>query len=271
MKKMQAMKVEKDNAMDDSDTWEVKAREANMRRAKLEEELDDLIMKLQKLEVELDKAKEELALMEEKLSEKDSALNAGEMEMNNLNRTVQENSLEDCDDMMSLAVQKLDKAETACDDNERLRKVMESKAQLDDERLKKLEEELKEMQQRCEDADNKYDEIQKKVNQTEADLEVADLRAEVGEHKIIEMEEELQVVANNLRSLEVSEEKANKREKCDRALVATLTAKLKQAEARAQFAEKSVQKLQNEVNSSIVTQLHELFLCRWTSWKTSLF
>ena len=77
VKKMQAMKVEKDNAMDDSDTWEVKARDANTRRAKLEEDLDDLIMKSQKLEVELDKAKEELALMEEKLSEKDSALNAG--------------------------------------------------------------------------------------------------------------------------------------------------------------------------------------------------
>ena len=35
VKKMQAMKAEKDNAMDDSDTWEVKARNANDRRAKL--------------------------------------------------------------------------------------------------------------------------------------------------------------------------------------------------------------------------------------------
>ena len=45
MKKMQAMKVEKDTAMDDSDTWEVKARDAKTRRAKLEEDLNDLIMK----------------------------------------------------------------------------------------------------------------------------------------------------------------------------------------------------------------------------------
>ena len=64
VKKMQAMKVQKDNAMDDADTWEVKARDANTRRAKLEEELDNLIMKSQKLEVELDKAKEELVLMD---------------------------------------------------------------------------------------------------------------------------------------------------------------------------------------------------------------
>merc|ERR1712055_1266594 len=106
----------------------------------------------------------------------------------------------------------------------------------------------REMQQRCEDADNKYDEIQKKVDQTEADLEVADLRAEVGEHKIIELEEELQVVANNLKSLEVSEEKANEREKSDKVTVKNLSAKLKQAEARAEFAEKSATKLQKEVD-----------------------
>merc|ERR1740128_1555772 len=101
---------------------------------------------------------------------------------------------------MTLAVQKLDKAETACDDNDRLRKVIESKAALDDDRMQKLEGELKDMRQRCEDADNKYDEIQKKVNQTEADLEKAEVRGEVGEFKIIEMEEELRVVANNLKS-----------------------------------------------------------------------
>ena len=187
--------------------------------------------------------------MEEKLSEKDSALNAGEMELSNLNRQVQEieNSLEDCDDMMTLAVQKLDKAETACDDNDRLRKVIESKAALDDDRMQKLEGELKDMRQRCEDADNKYDEIQKKVNQTEADLEKAEVRGEVGEFKIIEMEEELRVVANNLKSLEVSEEKANEREKSDKGTVKSLSTKLKHAEARAEFAEKSVQKLQKEV------------------------
>ena len=57
------------------------------------------------------------------------------------------------------------------------------------------------------------------------------------------------VVANNLKSLEVSEEKANQREIANKEQVKTLTAKLKQAEARAEFAERSVQKLQMEVKS----------------------
>ena len=62
----------------------------------------------------------------------------------------------------------------------------------------------------------------------------------------MELEEELMVVANNLKSLEVSEEKANQREASYKEQIKTLTVKLKQAEARAEFAEKSVQKLQNE-------------------------
>merc|ERR1711971_722840 len=63
-----------------------------------------------------------------------------------------------------------------------------------------------------------------------------------------ELEEELRVVANNLKSLEVAEEKANQREKTYKEQIKTLSAKLKQAEARAEFAEKSVQKLQKEVD-----------------------
>ena len=82
----------------------------------------------------------------------------------------------------------------------------------------------------------------------EADLERAEERAETGESKIVELEEELRVVGNNLKSLEVSEEKANQREQAYKEQIKTLTSKLKQAEARAEFAEKSVQKLQHEVD-----------------------
>merc|ERR1712226_887906 len=76
-----------------------------------------------------------------------------------------------------------------------------------------------------------------KLQVTEAELERAEERCEVGETKIMELEEELKVVATNLKSLEVSEEKANQREIANKEQVKTLTAKLKQAEARAEFAE----------------------------------
>ena len=85
--------------------------------------------------------------------------------------------------------------------------VLESRAVQDEERMAKLEEELKEVRNQAEDADKKYDEVARKLLQVEADLERAEERAETGESKIVELEEELRVVGNNLKSLEVSEEK----------------------------------------------------------------
>ena len=69
-KKMQAMKVEKDNAMDRSDACEQAAKDAKVRAAKAEEEVAELVKKAQQLEVELDKTKEELMQTTEKLKEK---------------------------------------------------------------------------------------------------------------------------------------------------------------------------------------------------------
>merc|ERR1712158_118072 len=86
------------------------------------------------------------------------------------------------------------------------------------------------------------------MGECEADLERAEERAETGETHIMELEEELRVVANNLKSLEVAEEKANQREKSYKENIKNLTSKLKQAEARAEFADKSVAKLQKEVD-----------------------
>ena len=93
--------------------------------------------------------------------------------------------------------------------------------------------------------------MSKKLVSTESELERAEERGELGETKIMELEEELKVVANNLKSLEVSEEKANAREIANKEQIKTLTSKLKQAEARAEFAEKSVAKLNQEVRLTI--------------------
>ena len=167
-----------------------------------------------------------------------------------------EGDLEDCEDKFTLAVQKLDKAATAGDDQERMRKVLESKANSDEERMAEMEEQLKKARFQASEADEKYDEVQSKLIGTESQLDIAEERCEVGDIKIVELEEELAVVANNLKSLEVSEEKANQREACNKEQVKVLTAKLKHAMTRADFAEKSVQKLQNEVGQINKTEKH---------------
>lgn len=58
----------------------------------------------------------------------------------------------------------------------------------------------------------------------------------------------LQVVGNSLKSLEVSEEKANQRVEEFKREMKTLTVRLKEAENRAESAEKHVKRLQKEVD-----------------------
>merc|ERR1712029_161341 len=104
---------------------------------------------------------ERLSIITMQLEEKEKSLLAAEAEVNALNRRVQqlEEDLEKNEEKLVVAAQKPDKAATACDDSERMSKVL--------------------------------------ANQCEADLERAEERADTGETKIMELEEELRVVANN--------------------------------------------------------------------------
>ena len=70
-KKMQAMKLEKDNAMDQADACEQKAKDANLRAEKAEEEVRDLQKKMQQLESDLDVTQEKLMNANQRLEEKE--------------------------------------------------------------------------------------------------------------------------------------------------------------------------------------------------------
>merc|ERR1712072_888561 len=216
-KKMQAMKVEKDNACDQADVSE-KMKAARIRAQKGEDEVEELLIKSRQLETELDMTAERLGIATLQLEEKEKQLAATELEMNALTRRVSglEEDLEKTEEKMVAAVAKLDKAGTAADDSERAKKVFQSKADEDEKRIIGLEKDLKEAREKAEAADATYDEVAKKLATCESDLEKAEEHADVGETKILELEEELRVVANNLKSLEVAEEKPTRGRKLTR-------------------------------------------------------
>ena len=67
--------------------------------------------------------------------------------------------------------------------------------------MAKLEEDLKQVRNKAEEADKQYDEISKKLQITEGELEKAEERGENGEMKIMELEEELKVVIHRFSLL----------------------------------------------------------------------
>jgi chromosome segregation ATPase len=223
---------------------------ARLRMDKAEEEVVELTNKQRQLEVEVDVYGEKLSMQMLDQQSKEAQVQAAEAEFNRLNRRVQEleEDLETTEGKYIIGMQKYDKAATTADDSDRMAKVLQNRASDDEKKMAGLAEQLKDAQKMAEDADKKYDEASKRMTTCEAQLEVDGERADLSEFKIIELEEELKVVANNLKSLEVSEDKANQREEYYKVEIKKMTAKLKQSDTRAEFAEKSVQKLQKEVD-----------------------
>jgi len=80
----------------------------------------------------------------------------------------------------------------------------------------------------------------------EVDLERTEDRADSAETKVTELEEELKVVGNNMKSLEVSEQEALQREDSYEENIRDLSGRLKDAEGRADMAERTMAKLQKE-------------------------
>ena len=91
---------------------------------------------------------------------------------------------------------------------------------------------MKEAKQMVEESDIKYDEVARKLAMVEGDLTRAEERAEAGESKIVDLEEELRVIGENLKALEVAEEKALQREEEYKKQIKLLLDRLKSAEAR---------------------------------------
>merc|ERR1712106_931245 len=114
-------------------------------------------------------------------------------------------------------------ASQAADDANRMKKALENRCMADQERMESLERQLKEARFLAEEADRKYDEVSKKLADVEADLERAEDRTDTGETKVVELEEELRVVGNILKSLGNAEEHSNAREVVYKDRISTLT------------------------------------------------
>merc|ERR1712223_1019240 len=91
----------------------------------------------------------------------------------------------------------------------------------------------------------------------EGDLQRAIERAEAGESKIVDLEEELRVIGENLKALEVAEEKAQQREEEYKRQIKNLSERLKTAEARAEYGEKTVQKLNLRIDNIMYDLVQE--------------
>merc|ERR1711970_47197 len=177
-RKMQTMKVEKENTSDKVETLDAKVRAVEDTIELRNEEIMKLEKRLAQVTEDLETATFNLSTANRDLEEYDKINREAELEISSLQRQVanKEESVDNTEARILLAQEKFAEASEAREDYERQRKVLESRCNLDGERIKKLEQQLAEAQLIAEDSDKKYDIVSMKLAKFEAETERADDR-----------------------------------------------------------------------------------------------
>lgn len=247
-KKMMQMKNEKENAMDQADQAEEKTAQLAEKLRFQDEENEGLNVRLATLDKELEKTNSELEKVNADLETAAKEASDTEHEVNDLQKriTTIEEEFEKIEEKLAKAITNLAEASHSADENERARKSLASRNQADKERIAQLEKQITEFGSCAEESDKRYDDVSGKISVMEVDLERTEERADSAEFKLLELAEELKVVGNNMRSLEVSEQEAKSREEGQAEQIREMGDRLKDADERAELGERTIAKLQKE-------------------------
>lgn len=248
--KMMSMVQEKEYAKTRLEEAEREADEYKEKIKASEEEHQSLLKKINQADLEFDKASEELSTNITKLEEAHKASANSELEVGGLQRRINltETELEQMESRLKEVSAQLAIASHNSDESEKGRKTFEASGIEDDEKISNLEKQFIEAQQIADEADKRYDESARRFAIMEVDLERTEDRADAAETKLAELEEELKVVGNNMKMLEISEQEALSREESYDEQIREMSTRLKEAEERADLGDRTMTKLQKEVD-----------------------
>ena len=258
-KKMQSLRTETDTMTAQADHLEKISAEANKKADKHDAEIRDLHKKIQSLETRYDEAAEKLIQVTTKEEEKDKEWKLAEEDVNNLNRRMLlvEEEVKRRDTELASCVMNICHRSKEADKIARQVKVLQSKTMTNEVLLEELDKEVKEAKFMHEDGDRKYVEIARRFGIMEEELKRALERAAMAEDKNFEIEEQLRSVGENMKQLEVAEEKAIQREERFKEQIRSLVMRLKDADKRAEYGEMTITKLNiriDEIEDEIVRE-----------------
>jgi len=142
---------------------------------------------------------------------------------------------------------KLAEAAAAAEAVEIQRKILEGKSFVNDEKMDTLEENIATAQEVALKSTRNAEEVTRKLSMTQVEFDRTTEKCKESEKKIEELEEQLNVVGQNMKTLELSETQALKRHEESEEKIRDLILNLKFTEIQAAAAEREAAKLQQEL------------------------
>ncbi len=258
-KKMQSLKTETDTLVARADALDNEAETANKKADKLDTQIRDLQKKISNLEARYDEVSEKYTQAVTREEEKSGEWKAAEEDVNNLSRRMLllEEEVKRRDTDLANTTMELCHTSKTADGIFRKVKILQSKTMTNEVLLEELDKDVKEAKFMYEDTEKKFGEMSRRLGITEDELKRALERAALAEDKNVSLEEQLRAVGENMKQLEVSEEKALQREERYKEQIRTVMQRLKEADKRAEYGEMTITKLNiriDEIEDEIVRE-----------------
>lgn len=249
-KKMQSLKGETDSLYKTIAGFEDATREAAGRADKADCDIRDFGKKVQQLEIGFDETNDKLTKANESLEEAEKQFKEVESDVSALTRRIMLMEEEDKKAANALCetVTKLAMSSKAADVVLKAIKIVENTCLNNEVTIEELDKNQRSTNKMASDNEQKLDELSRKLGVQEAELKRALERAELAEKNLKGIEDELETVGENMKQLEKSAEKALTREEKLVEKIYTLQSKYKTTEARFEYGEMNITKLNQRID-----------------------
>merc|ERR1712121_387082 len=248
--KMTNLKNAKEAAAGNEKNLQSRIAELNKVLEERDHEIIVIGKKIMKIENSLDDTTEKVEAATVGLEEAEKQQLVNEEEVSALQRrsSLLDDDLVRAESRLQVESTKLAEAASAADAVEIQRKILEAKSFVNDERMDTLEEDIETARDVAQKSTRNAEEVSRKLAMTQVEFDRTTDKAKEAEQKIDELEEQLNVVGQNMKTLELSETNALKRHEEAEEKIRDLTMNLKFAEIQAAAAEREAAKLQQELD-----------------------
>jgi len=257
---MSNLKNAKEAAADMEKSLQNRIAELNKTLEERDHEIIIIGKKIMKVENGLDDTTEKLEAATLGLEEAEKQQLVNEEEVSALQRrsSLLDDDVTRSESRLQVESTKLTEAATAAEAVEIQRKILEAKSFVNDERMDTLEENIGIASDVALKSTRNAEEVARKLAMTQEDHERTIGKAKEAEKTIADLEEQLNVVGQNMKTLELSEVNALKRHELAEEKIRELIMNLKFTEIQAAAAEREAAKMNQEL---------ELLIADLTDWK----